>query len=102
VQCATSYLPTSIVAGTAITQPNSGPGGTYARLAELGHAPAKFREELKVRMPLAEEAARLGLGSGTPVILIARTAFDENNRPIEVNEMILDASSYVLQYDFRS
>lgn len=100
VQRATSYLPSSIVAGSAITQPNSGPGGTYARLAELGRAPAKFREEIQVRMPLADEAARLGLGAGTPVILIARTAFDADNRPVEVNEMLLDASSYLLQYDF--
>jgi GntR family transcriptional regulator len=102
VQRATSYLPASIVAGSAITQPNSGPGGTYARLAELGHAPAKFREELQTRMPLAEEATRLGLSAGTPVLLIARTAFDKDNRPVEVNEMMLDASSYVLQYDFQA
>lgn len=102
VQRATSYLPTSIVAGSAITEPNSGPGGTYARLADLGHAPARFREELQVRMPLADEATRLGLAAGTPVILIARTAFDATGRPVEVNEMLLDASSYLLQYDFAS
>lgn len=102
VQRATSYLPTSIVADSAITEPNSGPGGTYARLAELGHAPAKFREEVQARMPLPEEAARLGLSAGTPVILIARTAFDKDNRPVEVNEMMLDASSYLLQYDFQA
>lgn len=100
VQRATSYLPSSLVAGSPITQPDTGPGGTYARLAELGHAPAKFREEIKVRMPVEEEATRLGLAAGTPVILIARTAFDENNRPVEVNEMLLDASTYLLQYDF--
>lgn len=102
VQRATSYLPTSIVAGSAITQPNSGPGGTYARLAELGHAPVKFREEIQCRMPLSDEASRLGLAAGTPVILIARTAFDGTGRPVEINEMLLDASSYLLQYDFSS
>ena len=101
VQHATSYLPTSIVAGSPITQDDPGRGGIYKRLADLGHAPAHFREELQSRMPLAEEAARLGLGAGTPVILIARTAFDADGRPVEVAEMMLDASSYFLQYDFR-
>ena len=45
VQLSTSYLPSSIVAGSPIAQEDTGPGGTYARLAELGHAPAHFREE---------------------------------------------------------
>lgn len=102
VQRATSYLPVSIVEGSAITQPDTGAGGTYARLAELGHAPVTFREELKSRMPSVDEAARLGLAAGTPVIEIARTAFDEAGTPVEVNLMLLDASSYILQYDFTS
>ncbi|RDS61464.1 hypothetical protein [Streptomyces sp. M7] len=37
---------------------------------------------------------------GTPVILICRTAFTGEGRPVEVNEMTLDAASYVLEYDF--
>ena len=102
VQRATSYLPADIVEGSPITQESTGPGGTYARLADLGHAPVRFREELKSRMPSADETARLGLAAGTPVIEIARTAFDATGRPVEVNEMVLDASSYLLQYDFTS
>ncbi|MCW7941648.1 GntR family transcriptional regulator [Streptomyces hygroscopicus] len=102
VQQSTSYLPSDIVAGSPITQPNTGPGGTYARLDELGHGPERFREEVRVRMPLPEEVAALGIASGTPVMLIARTAFDQNGRPVEVNEMLLDGSNYVLEYDFTS
>jgi GntR family transcriptional regulator len=37
---------------------------------------------------------------GTPVIMICRTAFADEGRPVEVNEMILDANAYVLEYDF--
>jgi GntR family transcriptional regulator len=102
VQRATSYLPAELVEGSPITQESTGPGGTYARLADLGHAPVRFREELKARMPTAEETSRLGLATGTPVIEIARTAFDADDQPVEVNEMVLDASSYLLQYDFTS
>lgn len=102
VQHSTSYFPASLVAGTAITRVDTGAGGVYARLADLGHAPARFREEVRARMPLTDEAALLGTTMTTPIILIARTAFDADGRPVEVNEMILDANSYVLEYDFTS
>lgn len=102
VQGAVSYLPADLVEGSPITQSDTGRGGTYARLAELGHAPADYREELKCRMPTAEESKRLGLAAGTPIIEIARTAFDAQGQPVEVTEMLLDASAYVLQYDFTS
>lgn len=101
VLLSTSYLPESLVAGSAIAQPDTGPGGIYARLAELGHAPVHFREEIRSRMPLPEEASQLSLPAGTPVMLICRTAFaEEGRRPVEVNEMVLDAAAYVLEYDF--
>jgi GntR family transcriptional regulator len=97
---ATSYLPTSVVAGSAITQEDTGPGGTYARLAELGYKPVHFREEIRSRMPSKDEAAQLSMSAGTPVILICRTAFADEGRPVEINEMVLDAASYILEYDF--
>lgn len=100
VLVATSYLPAGVVGDSAITQADTGPGGTYARLAELGHAPLHFREEIRSRMPSAGEAERLALSMGTPVIQIVRTAFAEGGRAVEFNEMTLDSASYVLEYDF--
>ncbi|ARF75142.1 GntR family transcriptional regulator [Kitasatospora albolonga] len=101
VLLSTSYLPASLVGGSAITQPDTGPGGIYARLAELGHRPVRFREEIRSRMPLPEEASKLSLPAGTPVMLVCRTAFaEEGRRPVEVNDMVLDAAAYVLEYDF--
>ncbi|GGT62720.1 GntR family transcriptional regulator [Streptomyces lateritius] len=95
-----SYLPATLTQGTPITTPDTGPGGTYARLTDLGHEPAHFREEIRCRMPTAAESTRLSLELGTPVILIARTAFTAKGTPVELNEMTLDSSSYVLEYDF--
>ncbi|MDT0545614.1 GntR family transcriptional regulator [Streptomyces lonegramiae] len=102
VQIATSYLPADLVRGTAITEPNPGPGGIYARLAELGAEPVNFAEELRARMPSEEERAALNLAAGTPVLEICRTAFTEDERPVEVNQMLLDAGSYVLEYRLSS
>lgn len=102
VQQSISYLPADLVAGTAITRPDTGAGGTYARLADIGHAPVRFREEIRTRLPLSHEAKVLGVTMSTPVVLIARTAFDMGGQPVEVNEMMLDSNSYVLEYHFSS
>ncbi|WP_435613568.1 GntR family transcriptional regulator [Streptomyces sp. bgisy159] len=100
VMVAESYLPQSLVAGSPITQADTGPGGIYARLADLGRAPAHFREEIRVRMPSAEEAARLAIPADRTVIKLARAAFDADGRAVEINEMTMDSSAYVLDYEF--
>lgn len=100
VLLAVSYLPAALVAGSAITLEDTGPGGIYARLAELGHEPVHFREEIRSRMPSQDESRRLELSDGTPVMLICRTAFAGDGRAVEVNEMVLDSAAYVLEYDF--
>ncbi|MFF7020776.1 GntR family transcriptional regulator [Streptomyces klenkii] len=100
VLLSTSYLPADLVADSAIMREDSGPGGTYARLAELGAKPVHFREEIRCRMPSGAEAEQLGLTPGTPVILICRTAFADGGRAVELNEMTLDSASYVLEYEF--
>ncbi len=95
-----SWLPADIAAGTRIEQPDTGPGGIYARLAEAGHAPAQFREDLRARMPEPGEAEQLKLPAGTPVVEIARITRTTAGRIIEVNEMTADASAYIFRYDF--
>jgi GntR family transcriptional regulator len=97
-----SYLPATLAAGTMMEYQDAGPGGIYARLREIGHAPARFREDLRARMPEPAEAVRLGLPPGTPVVDIVRTAYSADGQVVEVNEMIADASSYVFRYDFEA
>lgn len=102
VQLATSYLPAELVRDTAIAQRDTGPGGTYARLAELGAEPTHFVEELRARMPSDDERKTLRLAAGTPVVEICRTAFTADNRPVELNQILLDAGSYVMEYRLSS
>lgn len=100
VLSSTSYLPAELVTGSRITQQDTGPGGTYARLAELGAAPVHFQEQVRARMPTKDEAEHLALAAGVPVVLVCRTAFAADRRAVEVNSMVLDAGSYILEYDF--
>lgn len=95
-----SWLPSDIAAGTRIEQPDTGPGGIYARLAEAGHEPTRFREDLRARMPEPEEAENLSLPAGTPVVEVARIAYTSAGRIVEINEMTADATAYIFRYDF--
>lgn len=95
-----SLIPDDLARGTAITRINSGPGGIYARLADAGHGPIRFREEVRCRMPRADEMADLSIAATAPVVELTRYAYDTHDRVVEVNRMILDASRYLLVYDF--
>lgn len=100
VMRATSFIPEDLARGTAITRTDTGPGGIYARLAEGGHGPVRFREEVRCRMPRADEMADLSIAATAPVVELTRYAYDTRDRVVEVNRMILDASRYLLVYDF--
>ena len=100
VMRATSHIPSDLADGTRITQKDSGPGGTYARLREAGHGPVKFREEVRCRLASPEEIVDLKLAAGVPVVEQHRSAMRADGRVVEVNRMILDASKFLLVYDF--
>jgi GntR family transcriptional regulator len=99
VQRATAYIPADIATGTAIAELDTGPGGIYARLAELGRTPVRFVEEIQSRMPTLPEKADLQLPAGTPVFVVMRTALDAHGHPVEVSRMLLSAAAYVLVYE---
>jgi GntR family transcriptional regulator len=102
VQLATSWYPADIAGGTAIEQLDTGPGGSPARLAEAGHAPARHRERILVRMPSPDEREILQLMPGTPVAQIIRLSYDAGGRCVEATTMVLDGSAYELEYVFES
>lgn len=100
VEIATSYIPAALAKGTKIEQPDSGPGGIYARLEEAGHTLARFVEEVGARMPTPEERRTLLLSAGTPVLTVVRTAYDKKDVAVEVCDTVKVASAYLLEYDF--
>lgn len=100
VQLAISYLPMDFT-DTRLAYTDIGAGGTYARLAELGHAPVRFVERLTARAPRPEEVEQLELGTSTGVIVFEMTRWAYTvDRCIEVTRMVLDASAYELEYSF--
>jgi len=99
VETAVSYIPADLADGTPIGEPNPGPGGIYARLEESGHILERFTEEVTARMPTPDEARLLNLGPGVPVFRLIRTAYDIDDRPVEVCDTIMAADAYQLAYE---
>ena len=100
VQLATSYVPWEIASGTRITQPDVGPGGTYARLAEQGHVVTRWRERVTTRPPSEAEGDFLNLTDDQRVLAIERVAYTTQDRPVEVTLMALPAHQWTLEYEW--
>jgi GntR family transcriptional regulator len=100
VQIATSYVPWSIAAGTPITQEDTGPGGTYSRLADLGHRVVRFAERISVRMPEDDEIDTLRLAEDQLVYEIHHVAFDGDDRPVEVTLHVMPVHQWRLDFEW--
>ncbi len=97
-QLADSYFPEQIARGTPLAEPRSvsAPGGV---LASLGHIQARFADEIGIRMPTVQEAARLGLPTGTPVAEVTRTGYEADGTPLRVMVTIAPGDRNVLVYE---
>lgn len=100
VEMATSYIPLPFAQGTKVADTDPGPGGIYARFEENGHPLARFTEEVGARMPTPDERRELEISPGTPVLLVVRTAYDEDDVAVEVCDTVKVAPAYLLEYDF--
>lgn len=99
MELATSYVPWTLAEGTQMTEPDTGPGGLYARLEEEGHRLKRFSEEVTARMPTADEVRALRLLPGVPVIRVVRVAYDSDEIPVEACDTVMAADRYVLSYE---
>lgn len=99
MQLATSYFPAELVRGTAIEQHNTGHGGVYARLEEMGHhLVTPFIERISVRAPTRAERDWFRFANGTGLLVLTRIACT-SERPIEVNMILLRGDRYELEYE---
>jgi GntR family transcriptional regulator len=86
-QLTNSYYPSDLATGTALQQAGEIKAGSVSLLAELGHPQQGFVDEIGARMPNAREYDFFKLASGTPVIVVNRTAYDAG-RPIRLTRYI--------------
>ncbi|MGW4799795.1 GntR family transcriptional regulator [Nonomuraea sp. NPDC004297] len=98
VETAVSFVPAEIARESPIATPDSGPGGIYARLEEMGYRLDHFDEEIRSRMPVQDETRALELSPGVPVFHLIRTAYAEGGRAVEVCDTVMSSDAYVLCY----
>lgn len=94
VQLATSWIPWDIAEGSPLTEVDTGQGGTYSRLADLGYAPAKFSELTRQRAPEGSEADDLNMDPSQRVFVITRIARTADGRAVEATDSILPAHQW--------
>ncbi|WP_158852339.1 GntR family transcriptional regulator [Saccharothrix deserti] len=99
-QLADSYYELDVVRGTAIMEPDTGPGGGFARLEENGYRLAEVEEELSTRMPTGPESVSLQLPPGTPVLELVRTVYDDTGRAVEVMVSVIAGDTAAFRYRF--
>lgn len=102
-QLATSYLPDSIARGTRLAEADTGPGGIYDRLEEMGHRPLSWSESVSARMPSPEEAESLHLPAdvGVPLLSIVRVAVSPSGQVVELNDTRMSAELFEIGYELR-
>lgn len=93
---ADSYIPIDIAVGP-IREEQTGSGGVYARIEELGHRVTHFEESLEFRMPSPREVRLLQFAVGVPVVDQTRVAYS-GDRPVEYFHAVLAGDKYEFEY----
>jgi GntR family transcriptional regulator len=93
-----SYFPLDIAAGTPLEQAGEIDGGSIKLLADLGYTQAGFVDEIGARMPNTREYSFFGLTTGTPVVVVNRTAYTKD-RPIRMTRYVYRADRVRLTHE---
>lgn len=97
MQLATSYLPGELARGTQLEQADTGPGGIYYRMEDMGHQ-LHWTESITARMPRPDESRALEMEGGTPLLRIVRITFNQDDKPLEVNDTRMSADLFEVGY----
>jgi DNA-binding GntR family transcriptional regulator len=96
-----TYYPTAIARGTALAGTAKIPGGAVTLLPRLGHVGALVREDVTAGLPDEEEQHALRIAPTGPVLRLTRLTLDRDDRPIQVDRMVMPAQRQQLRYEIR-
>lgn len=98
-QLAASWLPANLTRGTILEQADTGHGGIYDRLEEMGHGPLEWQEIVTCRMPSAAEVELLAAPPGVPLQRVLRLTLSPAGRVLEVNDTVWRADLFAIGYE---
>lgn len=100
MQMGVTYSPWEVVEGTPVADSEDmGPTGIYGQFDARGYVITYIREEITARVPTPQEAKRLQIPDGVPVIDLWHTGIDANKKPFEVTNFVMRADVTALDYD---
>lgn len=99
-QLADSYIPLRIAEGADLETADTGPGGTFSRMADDGNPVTRMAETVRVRTPEPEEAAFLDMEEEQRVYAITRTSWDATRAAVEVTLHVLPTHLHELTYEW--
>jgi GntR family transcriptional regulator len=94
-----TYYLREIAEGTSIMHPANVVQGTIALMADLGYEQVRFRDDLETRMPTPDEADRLQIPPGVPVLVQYRTGYTAE-RPVKLTITAWPGDRASLVYEF--
>jgi GntR family transcriptional regulator len=94
-----TYYPRDISEGTLIENPADIPQGVIAYMRDLGFVQVRFRDDLKMRMPAPDEAERLSIPPGVPVLVQYRTGYT-TERAVKLTITTWPGDRTMLVYEF--
>jgi len=96
-----SYYPMDMASGTPLEQAGQMEQSAGLVLAELGHQPVGYRDDIYARMPDPTEAEFFQLASAVPVTVVRRIAYDAS-RPIRLTMYVYRADQVRLRHEMGS
>ncbi|MCZ0987928.1 GntR family transcriptional regulator [Streptomyces diastatochromogenes] len=96
-----TYYPTGIARGTGLADKAKIPGGAVTLLVRLGHVGVLVREDVTAGLPEEEEQQALRMAPTEPVLRLTRLTLDHDDRPIQVDRMVMPAQRQQLRYEIR-
>ncbi|MEU4463469.1 UTRA domain-containing protein [Streptomyces sp. NPDC024017] len=96
-----TYYPIAIARGTPLAGTAKIRGGAVTLLAELGHVGALVREDVTAGLPDEQELEALRLAPAEPVLRLTRLTLDGDDKPIQVDRMVMPAQRQQLRYEIR-
>jgi GntR family transcriptional regulator len=101
IQISTTYVNWEFVEKLPVLrQVDTGSGGIYSRLDEVGHGIEVFEETVTCRMPRADEQGVLEIEATQPVLTLWRRAYDARHRIVEVTHRIVVGDRQDLVYRY--
>jgi GntR family transcriptional regulator len=100
VQTATTWIPPDVSERLPILrQVDTGPGGIYSRLTEIGLS-IRFEETVTCRFPSPDEQAILRVEPGQPVLVTWRRGYDQADHIAEVTHRVIVGDRHELVYSY--